>query len=412
MDISAKQSPRQHQAPQDASPSPVARRGGSFATRLVAWQHRHGRHDLPWQDPRDAYRVWLSEVMLQQTQVATVIPYFERFLAAFPSLQALAAASTEQVMAQWSGLGYYRRARLLHQCAIAVVEQHGGSFPVERDALVALPGIGRTTAAAIRVFAHGQRDAILDGNVKRVFCRHFAIEGVPDASPTQRILWPLAERELARRDVVAYTQGLMDLGATVCTRSKPACEQCPVADTCQALAQGRINELPSRRTRVVLPWREQTVLVLRDACDRVLLVARPAHGIWGGLLSLPEASLPPASSAAQLLRDAGLHGLGLRRGAARKQPAQVLEPIEHAFTHFRLRLHPVLVMIDDDFVATGVADSGGASVRQLALADVGQAPLPAPIKTLLQALQRGCGGAGRVGATAPLRSRPGGAGSR
>lgn len=352
----------------------------SFASRLIRWQKQHGRHDLPWQQRRDDYRVWLSEVMLQQTQVATVIPYFERFLNAFPTLQALAAASSEQVMQQWSGLGYYSRARNLHRCAQIVTSQFDGRFPGSREALMALPGIGRSTAAAIRVFAQGSRDAILDGNVKRVFCRHFGVSGVPDSPPVLRELWSLAEQELARRDVVAYTQGLMDLGATVCVRRRPDCNVCPVSASCVAFQQGRVDELPTRRVRAALPRRESTVLILLTPEREVLLSQRPEQGIWGGLLSLPESGLPAATPARSLLADCGLDR-GFDPADPDDRPAVCLSPLNHVFTHFRLTLYAVVIPVAIRQHAVGEPVPQGA--RLVGLDSVGDAALPRPIKTLL-----------------------------
>lgn len=318
--------------------------------------------------------------MLQQTQVATVIPYFERFLTVFPTVNALAGAGSEQVMELWSGLGYYSRARNLHRCAQLVVSEHGGEFPSDRAALEALPGIGRSTAAAIMVFAHGMRDAILDGNVKRVFCRHFAVTGLPDSPAILRQLWPLAERELADSNLVAYTQGLMDLGATVCTRNRPACDQCPVSQSCEALKTDRVAELPTRRKRQALPQRETTVLVAIDARQQVLVQQRPDTGIWGGLLSLPESSLAADTRIESLLDDTGLaaHVVLREPGGA---GVQRLAPIEHVFTHFRLRLHPVLVAVESR--PTTLQEGG---FKPLPLQKATGAALPKPIKGLLEEL--------------------------
>ncbi|MEK9721716.1 MAG: A/G-specific adenine glycosylase, partial [Quisquiliibacterium sp.] len=228
---------------------------GWVADKIIKWQAVHGRADLPWQGTRDAYRIWVSEVMLQQTQVGTVLGYYGDFLRRFPDVYSLAGASDQEVMAAWSGLGYYSRARNLHACARQVVNQHHGSFPQSAAQLQELPGIGRSTAAAIAAFAFGERAAILDGNVKRVFCRLFGIEGVPDTSQTLRLLWSIAQRELPANRVERYTQGLMDLGAMLCTRSNPRCDQCPVRRRCQAFIQGRTGELPERKSRGVKPQR-------------------------------------------------------------------------------------------------------------------------------------------------------------
>jgi len=324
--------------------------------------------------------VWLSEVMLQQTQVATVIPYFERFLCAFPTVSALADARAEQVMELWSGLGYYSRARNLLRCAQQIVSEHGGRFPAERAALEALPGIGRSTAAAIRVFAQGERDSILDGNVKRVFCRHFDITGVPDSTTTQRRLWSLAERELPQTDLIAYTQGLMDLGATVCTRHRPECGKCPVRETCRACLTDRVDQLPTRRKRQALPQRETTVVLAIDAAQQVLVQQRPDAGIWGGLLSLPESALDAQTAIESLLDDTGLSALVALTDSS-DASVQRLAPIEHVFTHFRLRLHPVLVAVR---ARSAGVQAGG--FRPLALQNASGAALPKPIKALLESL--------------------------
>ena len=228
----------------------------AFAARLLAWQHRHGRHDLPWQHPRTPYRVWLSEIMLQQTQVATVIPYFQRFVEALPDLPILARASTDQVLALWSGLGYYSRARNLHATAKRCLEDHDGNLPDQLDALMALPGIGRSTAGAILAQAYGQRQPILDGNVKRVLCRSHGIDGDPATTPVQRHLWHLAGDLLPKHSLPDYTQAIMDFGATICTRHRPRCDTCVLADDCIALASGRVDELPARRTGRKPPRRQ------------------------------------------------------------------------------------------------------------------------------------------------------------
>ena len=330
-----------------------------FAHALIRWQKSAGRHDLPWQQQgrADPYRVWLSEIMLQQTQVATVIPYYRRFLARFPDLARLAAAPTEDVMALWSGLGYYARARNLQRAAQEVVARHGGRFPQRIEDIEALPGIGRSTAAAIAVFAFGTRAAILDGNVKRVLARVFGIDGFPGEKAVEARLWALAESLLPERDLVAYTQGLMDLGATLCTRGKPRCGDCPVATQCVAQREDRIAALPTPRARRAVPQRAVRVLVLLDR-GRVLLEQRPPHGIWGGLLSLPE--LPP--------------GKMPRRYAG----AQPLPVVRHAFTHFRLDIAPLVCKVSRCNTAM---DGVWLSLKQL-----DAAPLPAPIRKILRNL--------------------------
>ena len=251
----------------------------SFATKVVRWQARHGRHDLPWQRTRDAYRVWLSEVMLQQTQVATVIPYYRRFIARFPNVKSLAKATLDDVLTLWSGMGYYTRARNLHAAAREIVASHRGRFPRTRESLESLPGLGRSTAAAIAVFAFGAREAILDGNVKRVLARCFAVRGFPGDKRVEKRLWALAESELPAKNVEAYTQGLMDLGAQVCTRSRPACDRCPVSASCKARAQGKEETYPQARPRRARPVKKTSMLVLlRDG--EVLLERRPPTGVW------------------------------------------------------------------------------------------------------------------------------------
>jgi A/G-specific adenine glycosylase len=338
-----------------------------FATRLIAWQKRHGRHDLPWQNTTDPYRVWLSEIMLQQTQVATVIPYYQRFLTSFPDLAALAAAPVDEVMAHWSGLGYYARARNLHACAQAVMADHGGAFPRNPEAIAALPGIGRSTANAIAVFCFGARMPILDGNVKRLLARHAGIEGWPGAPAVESQSWRYAESLLPKAEVDTYIQAQMDLGATVCTRSKPRCELCPVAEDCVARRDGRTDELPTAKPRKALPQREATMLVLIEN-GRVLLLPRPPTGIWGGLLSLPE--LAAGGDAEQ---ETARLGCTIRS-------KQALTPVSHTFTHFRLTIAPLLCEVR----SADLAAEPGA--RWLAAADLAQAALPAPIRKLLAAV--------------------------
>lgn len=294
----------------------------SFATRLVAWQKQHGRHDLPWQ-VRDPYRVWLSEIMLQQTQVTAVLEYYARFLQRFPDVAALAAASVDEVLALWSGLGYYSRARNLHKAALMVMEEFGGQFPAQREALQRLPGVGRSTAAAIASFAFAQRETILDGNVKRVLTRCFGIAGFPGEKAVEKQLWALAEALLPAdgSQMTAYTQGLMDLGATVCGR-KPACTVCPMVDGCVAAQQGRTHELPTPRPKKAQPTRH-TVMLLAQHGERIWLERRPPSGIWGGLLSLPEFA----------------DSMALERWLECMGQGDVLPSwpeLEHVFTHYRL----------------------------------------------------------------------------
>ncbi|WIM07049.1 MAG: A/G-specific adenine glycosylase [Candidatus Nitricoxidivorans perseverans] len=334
---------------------------------MIRWQKAHGRHDLPWQGTKDPYRVWLSEIMLQQTQVATVIPYYERFLARFPALADLAAAPVEEVMALWSGLGYYARARNLHACARAVAGAHGGRFPRDAEAIAQLSGIGRSTANAIAVFCFGAHAPILDGNVKRVLCRHAGIDGFPGAPAVEGRLWGLAGSLLPKGEAATYIQAQMDLGATVCTRSSPRCGACPVAEDCAARIGNRIGELPAPRPRKALPERASTVLVL-VAKGRVLLEPRPPAGIWGGLLSLPEVpeGATPADHAARL---------GCRIRSSRELPA-----VRHGFTHFRLTLSPLLCEV------VPLPRVSEQSQRWLDGGELARAPLPAPIRKILSGI--------------------------
>jgi A/G-specific adenine glycosylase len=347
-----------------------------FAPRLIAWQRRHGRHDLPWQNTRDPYRIWLSEIMLQQTQVSTVIPYYAKFLARFPDVEALASAPIDEVMALWAGLGYYSRARNLHRCAQAVLERHGGAFPTSPEELADLPGIGRSTAAAIASFAFGARATILDGNVKRVLARVFGIEGFPGEKRVENAMWTLAESLMpaphaSSDDVSAYTQGLMDLGATLCVRGKPDCARCPFTADCLAHATGRQRELPGARPKKAVPTRRTWMLVLRDG-DSVLLERRPPSGIWGGLWSLPEAV--DETSLAERARSFGA-GPGFER----------LAPLTHTFTHFKLDIEPRCAALSQGVGAAGIEarDDDTAWVPLEQLDDYG---VPAPVRKLLDAL--------------------------
>jgi A/G-specific adenine glycosylase len=337
----------------------------SFAGRLIRWQEKHGRHDLPWQRTRDPYRVWLSEIMLQQTQVATVIVYYRRFLERFPGVAALAAAPVEAVLEAWAGLGYYARARNLHRTARVIVANHAGRFPSDPSQLARLPGIGRSTAAAIAVFAFGARAAILDGNVKRVLARCFCVEGFPGDARIEKTLWGIAESLLPPARIEAYTQGLMDLGATVCARAHPACDACPLRTGCAARREGRQAELPTPKPAKALPERETRVLVLIDD-RRVLLERRPPAGIWGGLLSLPE---PGGEDAGEFARR---HGFRLRQG--RELPA-----LRHVFTHFRLTLRPCAYQVE---AAAGQANE--SSWEWLTLDEIESAALPAPVLRILR----------------------------
>ncbi len=367
-------------ASNDAAIDPRAIAASSFAPALIAWQRAHGRQALPWQQlgegaaaQRDAYRVWLAEIMLQQTQVAAVVPYYQRFVDRFPDLRTLADAALDDVMQHWSGLGYYSRARNLHAAARRVVEAFGGIFPADVEALETLPGVGRSTAGAIAAFAHGRKAAILDGNVKRVLARVFLIEGAPAATSYTRRMWALSTALLPDRDIERYTQGLMDLGATVCTPRNPACLICPFESACLTHRDGREQNLPERKPRKPVPRRD-AVLLLVTRGDTVLLERRPATGIWGGLWSLPETAA--GNDREVLTRALERHGVVASIAAA--------AGFVHGFTHFVLHADVVRVRIGPPDVTTLEApDDALRWVPFDALASVG---LPAPIRTLLSTL--------------------------
>ena len=348
-----------------------------FADALIDWQKQHGRHQLPWQGTRDAYRIWLSEIMLQQTQVATVIPYYARFLDSFPDVAALAAAPTETVMAHWSGLGYYTRARNLHRCAQQVVSNHAGRFPSDPEALASLPGIGKSTAAAIAAFAYGARAAILDGNVKRVFCRVFGVEGFPGQAAVEKHLWQRAEAMLPAREIEAYTQGLMDLGATLCTRTRPACDRCPMQSRCIAHASGRTSELPARKPKKAIPEKSTVMLVVVHEGE-ILMEQRPPEGIWGGLLSLPELNrLSSGTSDVDLDEQLAL----ALSSFGDIDEIMMLSSFVHGFTHYRLSVMPVHVTLRQRHVMAAQSD-----YQWRALAQISAAALPSPVRKLLLTL--------------------------
>ncbi len=344
----------------------------NFARTLIDWQRTHGRHDLPWQGGRDPYRIWLAEIMLQQTQVETVIPYYARFLARFPMLSDLAAAPVEDVLALWSGLGYYARARNLHRAARQLVAEYGGHFPPRAADIAQLPGVGRSTAAAVAAFAYGERVAILDGNVKRVLCRVFGIEGFPGVKAVENRLWALAESLLPEKDVGIYIQAQMDLGATVCTRARPACGRCPLAHDCVARREGRVAELPTARPKKTVSRRSARFAVI--LCDgAVLLERRPPVGLWGGLLSLPEIPTSIASAEAWVCEALGLH----------TGPARELAPLTHAFTHFTLDIQPLRLDIQP---SSGRVVAMEGAFSWLPLGDTADAALPTPVRRILDAL--------------------------
>jgi A/G-specific adenine glycosylase len=302
-----------------------------FAPRLLAWFETGGRKDLPWQRDPTPYRVWVSEIMLQQTQVATVIPYFEAFMRRFPDVRSLASAPLDEVLHLWSGLGYYARARNLQRAAQAIVARHGGRFPTAIEQVMELPGVGRSTAGAILALSRGERHPILDGNAKRVLTRCFGIEGHPGEPAVERKLWALAETCTPQARVAEYTQAIMDLGATVCTRARPACLLCPVTSHCVARVQGLQHRLPAPRPRSARPTREAWLVIAMRGGHKVLLERRPPSGIWGGMWGLPEC--PTRMHAEQWCREQ-LSGAGTPRASA---------AVKHAFSHFDYQMRPLVV---------------------------------------------------------------------
>ncbi len=352
------------------SPAPPPPRS-DFVRRLLHWFDRHGRHDLPWQREITPYRVWVSEIMLQQTQVTTVIPYFQRFMARFPDIGALAKAGLDDVLAHWSGLGYYARARNLHRAAQIVHSKHGGHFPENIEQVQALPGIGRSTAGAILSLALGQHHAILDGNCKRVLSRYFTLEGWPGKTSVLNALWEHAERLTPGERSADFNQAMMDLGATLCTRSRPNCNSCPLASDCRARIEGRQADFPGRKPKKTLPVRETVMLLLQDSAGRILLQRRPPAGLWGGLLCLPE--LPAACDVTKT----GREQWGLKMEAATHWP-----PLRHTFSHFHLDITPVHARIkathavrDDDWLWHHPHDTAPGG-------------LPAPVARLLGRLSK------------------------
>jgi A/G-specific adenine glycosylase len=360
-----------HRGPQTGEALPAG-----FANRLIAWQRQHGRSGLPWQHTRDPYRVWLSEVMLQQTQVSTVLSYYPRFLAAFPDVRALANAGEDEVMALWAGLGYYSRARNLHRCAQAVAQGHGGVFPESAQGLETLPGIGASTAAAIAAFCFGERVSIVDGNVRRVLSRLLDFDQDLARPASQRALWDLAQRLLpddpTHDDMTAYTQGLMDLGATVCLRSRPKCEQCPVLSQCRARAADTVGQRPVKSKTIQRRHESWWLLLLVSerasaGGPHIWLARRSSPGIWAGLYC------PPVFGSEEALFDALPRGGGPR--------AVALEPVAHSLTHRELRLHPLLLE-----VSAGQQVPVETEGQWVPMAELPSYGLPAPIRTLMAGL--------------------------
>ncbi len=348
-------------------PDPHAPGAHDFARYVIDWQRSHGRSELPWQNTKDPYRVWLSEVMLQQTQVVTVLSYFARFLARFPTVTALAAATDDEVMGLWSGLGYYSRARNMHRCAQQVVERFAGVFPQRAIDLVTLPGIGRSTAAAIAAFCFGERVAILDGNVKRVLTRVLAFERDLSVAASERALWDMATTLLPSAEqpdnISRYTQGVMDLGATVCSTRKPSCIICPVADLCAGRMEGQPERYPVKSRKLRRTSETLWVLHAVDGDGRAWLEKRPSTGIWAGLYSLPV--FPARLELLQMLPES-------QRASATDEAAFV-----HVLTHKDLHLHPVAIKLS----AAPLLRPGGAWMASAAWMALG---LPAPMRRLLE----------------------------
>lgn len=345
----------------------------TFATSIVRWQQQFGRRHLPWQATRDPYRVWLSEIMLQQTQVSTVIGYYERFLQRFPTVQSLAAATQDEVMPYWAGLGYYARARNLHRCAQTLCTEWNGRFPPDAAQIAQLPGIGRSTAAAIAAFAFGERSPIMDGNVKRVFTRYFGITGQTSSRAVETELWNKAQAMIAAApqtlDMAAYTQGLMDLGAQCCTRTKPSCDICPLRSDCYALANSSQHLLPSPRVKRVVPERACAMLILNHQ-GRILLEQQPSPGIWGGLWSLPR-----YDDGRALSQDCTLMGF------AHERPCRMAS-LTHVFTHFRLSIEPWYLHSEAPLMVM----SPGVRQAWMPITSLSDVALPAPVRKLLDGL--------------------------
>ena len=343
----------------------------TFAARLLHWYDQYGRHDLPWQKDKSLYRVWVAEIMLQQTQVTTVIPYYERFMQVFADVAVLAQASQDEVLLHWAGLGYYSRARNIHKAANIIEQQHQGIFPTQYDDVLALPGIGRSTAGAILAQALDQRHAILDGNVKRVLTRYQAIAGWPGQKQVEKQLWQLAETCTPEQNVAAYTQAIMDLGATVCRRSSPDCESCPLNNDCKAFQQNLVAELPTKKAKKALPVREKRFLIICNEHGEYLMEKRPPSGIWGGLWSLPEMAMD------EKVDSAVRNNLQLTVNKHRDLPA-----FRHTFSHFHLDITPCEVTIRQKVqqrikaVADGERYQWHADITRLALA--------APVSAILQ----------------------------
>ncbi len=344
-----------------------------FSENLLTWFDEHGRHDLPWQYEINPYRVWVSEIMLQQTQVKTVIPYYQRFMQRFPNVQSLASADLDEVLHLWTGLGYYARGRNLYKAAGMIMSDYNGTLPDNIDDLISLPGIGRSTAGAILSIALDQRHPILDGNVKRVLTRMQAVEGWPGERKVAISLWQLAEELTPDKRVADYTQAIMDFGATVCTRSQPACGQCVMKMNCQAFQQDRVNEFPGRKPQKDKPVRTIRFLICENLFGEYLLVLRPPTGIWGGLWSFPELDL-----------DADIDAFISKEYDFRRCSIQDLPSFRHTFSHFHLDIHPVCLKIE----ANGSRLAEHANIRWFTDTKNEALGLAAPVKKLLETLEK------------------------
>lgn len=343
----------------------------AFRKAILSWFGKHGRTSLPWQQNVTPYRVWVSEIMLQQTQVATVIPYFERFMQRFPTVQALAQAPQDEVLHYWTGLGYYARARNLHKAAQQLAQQHDGQFPLTVEALSELPGIGRSTAGAIRSLGHRLPAAILDGNVKRVLARFQGIDGWPGDSKVQRELWHWAEHYTPPTASPEYTQAMMDMGATLCTRSKPACDRCPLQRSCVAFTTDSQHRYPGKKATKTLPVRHTIMALLENQQGELLLIQRPPSGLWGGLWCPPEYD-------STLSLESHLSSLGLQHFDLNPQT-----DFRHTFSHFHLDITPVQVRLNH--TPHWIADTASRWVNPQRPGTLG---LAAPVKKLLSQLPR------------------------
>ncbi|MDX1795481.1 MAG: A/G-specific adenine glycosylase [Hydrogenovibrio sp.] len=349
-----------------------------FSDALLAWFDLHGRHDLPWQSNKTPYRVWVSEIMLQQTQVQTVIPYFQKFMTRFPDIQTLAEASQDEVLAHWSGLGYYARGRNLHKAAKKILSDFNGDFPRTYDEIVSLPGIGRSTAGAILSIAYGVRTPILDGNVKRVLCRYDAVESWSGEKATEARLWQRADALTPADRVADYTQAIMDLGATLCRRSRPLCDQCPVQSECAAKSTGRVSEFPFPKPKKHKSTKHTVLLVALDARRRIFLQKRPQQGIWGGLWSLPQ--FEDEQALLTLLNGlAAAEGNSEQSSLSSRADLLKLTQFKHTFTHYHLMIEPIILEVESMLNMTG---------KWMAIHEAAETGLPAPVRKIIQFVEK------------------------